>query len=220
MRCNCLSVLLGCIWESLACRMCPAGFQGEEHGSHASGYRGSAEEQPQCFHLQPDGNRSRGHLPLGRHPGVFQSARRLSRGWETTHGEEEHDGWDYITYTKHRCRSKPVSCDADGLKQICNADVRLKHSHKRFSLLHEHEWTSHDATVLNYLSPQQCCKCSFWNIKICIHEETAEWKWCILDANTISPVILLTKVILFACFTYHNIAKALVQKQWQKKLCE
>lgn len=33
-------------------------------------------------------------------------------------------------------------------------------------------------------------------------------------SNTISSVILLTKVILFACFTYHNIAKALVQKQW------
>ena len=66
-----------------------AGLQGEEHGPHAAGHRGPAEEQQECLHRRPDRHPPSGHVPLVRAAGLLQGGGGLPHGRQEIRGEEE-----------------------------------------------------------------------------------------------------------------------------------
>ncbi|TNN28768.1 hypothetical protein EYF80_061085 [Liparis tanakae] len=65
------------------------GLQGEEHGPHAARHRGLAQEQQERLRLQPDGNRPRGDLPLGRAASLLQGPGGLQGGRPHAHPQED-----------------------------------------------------------------------------------------------------------------------------------
>lgn len=65
-----------------------AGLPGEEHRPHASRHRGLAQEQQKRLHLQPDGHRPGGDLPLGGAAGLLQSPGGFQGGRPQTHPQE------------------------------------------------------------------------------------------------------------------------------------
>ena len=69
---------------------CFVGLQGEEHGSHASGHRGIAEEQQERLHRWADWHRPIGHVPLGGAAGLLQGPGCLQGGWEETPAQKKH----------------------------------------------------------------------------------------------------------------------------------
>lgn len=66
-----------------------AGLQGEEHGPHAAGHRGAAEEQQQRLRLRPDGYRPDCHLPLVGAARLLQGPGGLQGGREEAQAEED-----------------------------------------------------------------------------------------------------------------------------------